>query len=167
MPMKPSQAASAGRGAGKRRKPAAKLQLNSMMDLMTVILLFLIKSYSASGGLIQQSDFVDLAEAKRDQEIKKAVALLLSPDGVEIDNPENRVPIAGINELENQDVVVVPSLEAYLIEQREFKRSTGAPFHGEVTIQCDKAIKYDWLLKVINTCGQTEFATIDFVIIKK
>lgn len=166
MPMKPSQAASAGKGASKRRKKEPKVQLNAMMDLMTVILLFLIKSYSTSGAMVQQSEFVDLATSAQEMEPKKAVGLLLNLNGVFKDNPEAIVPIGDVSELNDEDATILPTLESYLIEQREFKRSIGAVFKGEVTIQCDKAVKYDWLLKVMNTCGQTEFATIDFLIIK-
>ena len=167
MVMTPSKAAGASKASGKRRKPKAELKLTSMMDMMTVILLFLIKSYSATGALIQQSDFIDLAQANRDMEPKKAIALLLSTDGVFEDMESNPNLISGASELSREDIIILPNLESYLLKQKAFRESTGAPFHGEVTIQCDKAVPYEWLLKVINTCGQTEYATIDFVIIKQ
>lgn len=171
----PSKAAGAFKASHKRRKPTSKLQLNSMMDLMTVILLFLIKSYSASGALIQASDFIDLPRAQRDLEPKKAVALIVAkgnPDpskaqmfGVFEDMPNNPRQICDNTEM-NTDYVVLPGLSAFLQLQTDFKEKTGAMFTGEVTIQCADNVPYDWLLKVINTCGQQEYATIDFVIIK-
>ena len=175
MVMVPSKAAGASKASAKRRKPKAGLQLNAMMDMMTVILLFLIKSYSASGALIQASDFIDLPTAQRDMEPKKALALIVAngnPDpsvpqmfGVFEDMPNNPRQICNNTEM-NTDYVVLPGLSAYLQEQTDFREKTGAPFTGEVTIQCAENVPYDWLLKVINTCGQQEYATIDFVIIK-
>ncbi len=149
------------------RKEKGGLSLNSMMDMMTIILLFLLKSMSTSGALIQPSDRLVLPTADRDMKPKKALALLVTKDGgVQEDMETNPRVIAGVDEL-NSDAMVLPSLESYLVAQREFKEKAGVPFKGEVTIQCDKDVEYKWLLKVINTCGQTEYSTLDFVVIQE
>ncbi len=149
------------------KKEEGSLSLNSMMDMMTIILLFLLKSMSTSGALIQPSEYLDLPSAERDMKPKKALSLLVTVNhGVQEDMESDPRIISESDEM-NSAAMILPSLEAYLIEQREFMEKTGVPFKGEITIQCDKAVKYEWLLKVINTCGQTEYSTIDFVIIQK
>ncbi len=140
--------------------------MNSMMDMMTIILLFLLKSMSSSGALIQPSPFVDLPSSFRETEIKKAVALLVTVDGVFEDMEGDPRLIEGREAIDNPDNMLLPDLEVYLTEQRGLAERLGREFTGEVTIQCDKGTRYDWLLKVINTCGQTEFSTIDFVVKK-
>lgn len=155
------------KGKKNRRKEEAGLSLNSMMDMMTIILLFLLKSMSTSGALIQQSPFLELPTAEREMEPKKAVAILVTPDGVLEDMEIDPRMLSDRAEMDNPEGVVLPGLAGFLNENREFVLKTGRLFRGEITIQCDKNVTYDWLLKVINTCGQTEFATIDFVIIKE
>ena len=156
------------------RKTKEGLSLTSMMDMMTIILLFLLKSMSTSGALIQPSPFLELPSAKRDMQPKKALSLLVTPDGVFEDVEANSGAgsaqpklIADIAEIESDDNAMLPSLEKFLEAQRAFSDRLGQPFTGNVTIQCDKGTHYKWLLKVINTCGQTEYSTLDFVVNKK
>lgn len=156
------------KGKKNRRKEKGGLSLNSMMDMMTIILLFLLKSMSSSGALIRPSPHLELPSSVQEMEPKKAVAILVTHEGVREDmeggNPRF---ISQRNEFENPDNVILPNLETFLIKSKELIESTGRPFKGEITIQCDKSITYSWLLKVINTCGQAEFAIIDFVVLKK
>ncbi len=155
------------KGKKNLRKEKGSLTLNSMMDMMTIILLFLLKSMSTSGALIRPSEYVDLPMADREMDPKKAVALLVSAEGVFKDTEGDPQALSLIDELEDPANPVLPGLESFLVERRDLALKVGQAFKGEVTIQCDKSIPYRWLLKVIATCGVTEFGTIDFVIIKK
>jgi biopolymer transport protein ExbD len=154
------------KGKKNKKKEEAGLSLNSMMDMMTIILLFLLKSMSTSGALIRPSPYLELPKAERIMEPKKAVAILITADGVLEDMESDPRVLSARAEIDDPENVILPGLEGFLNENREFVLKTGRPFKGEITIQCDKGVTYDWLLKVINTCGQTEFATIDFVVIK-
>lgn len=149
-----------------RKSEKQELSLNSMMDMMTIILLFLIKSMSTSGALIKPSQYLELPKAIREAEPKKALAFLLTENGVLDDMEGEQRIISGTDELSDPSLMVLPGLEQFLMQQKDFKEKAGIEFKGEVTIQCDKNAPYEWLLKVINTCGQTEYQTIDFVVIK-
>ena len=153
----------------KRHMPREKgtLNLNSMMDMMTIILLFLIKSMSSSGAMVRPSQYLELPEGVRKVEPEKKLAILISPKGVLEDMQTTPRVISDAAELDNNANVILPGLEAFLNNQKAFDEKAGIPFNGIVTIQCDKAVPYDWLLKVINTCGQSEYDVIDFVILKK
>jgi len=155
------------KGKKNRRKEKEGLTLNSMMDMMTIILLFLLKSFSTSGALIQPSPLLELPSANRDLDPKKAIAILVTRDGI-LEDMEGKQPrvLATMDEMANADLVVLPNLEAFLVESKEFKAKVGIQFKGEITVQCDKDVPYEWLLKVINTCGQAEYGTIDFVVKK-
>lgn len=153
--------------AKSRKKEQGSLSLNSMMDMMTIILLFLIKTMSTSGAMVRPSPYLELPEGAREAEPQKALALLLSPSGVLEDMETNPRVLSDPSELSDDSTPISPSLEAFLIEQKGFGEKAGIPFNGTVTIQCDKTTPYDWLLKVINTCGQSEYDVIDFIILKK
>lgn len=155
------------KGKKNRRVEKGGLSLNSMMDMMTIILLFLLKTMSSSGNLIQPSPFLELPKAQRDMKPKKVLAILITTEGVYEDMERKPRPISPREEISDPDIVILPGLESFLDENREFVEKTGREFKGEITIQCDKEVRYDWLLKVINTCGQSEYATLDFVVIKE
>ncbi|MCF7810175.1 biopolymer transporter ExbD [bacterium] len=150
-----------------KKKEKAALTLNSMMDMMTIILLFLIKSMSTSGAMVRPSQYLELPEGARKVEPEKKLAILISPNGVMEDMESTPRVISPANELDNASNVILPGLEAFLTNQKAFDEKAGIPFNGIVTIQCDKSVPYDWLLKVINTCGQSEYDVIDFVILKQ
>jgi len=152
----------------KRRMEKGGLTMNSMMDMMTIILLFLLKSMSTSGALISPSPLLELPRSEQDMEPKKAIAILVTADGVREDmEDENPRFISGIDEMSDPNEINLPGLEKFLLDNKKLIESQRRKFKGEITIQCDKNISYDWLLKVINTCGQSEYATIDFVVIKE
>jgi len=155
------------KGKKNRRKDKGGLSLNSMMDMMTIILLFLLKSMSSSGALIRPSPFLALPHSFQNMEPKKSLAILVNQDGVFEDMENAPRQIALKSEVEDPDNVVLPSLQEYLTNEKDLVERTGRIFKGEITIQCDKEVTYNWLLKVINTCGQVEYGTIDFVVIKK
>ncbi|MDP8229397.1 MAG: hypothetical protein P9M15_08090, partial [Candidatus Electryoneaceae bacterium] len=71
-------APSKGKKCGQIRHGNQKLDLSAMMDMMTIILLFLIKSYSATGALLQPSQHLELPDARREMEPKKVVSILLT-----------------------------------------------------------------------------------------
>ncbi|MFH0765623.1 MAG: biopolymer transporter ExbD [Calditrichota bacterium] len=161
-------------------KSKEALSLTSMMDMMTIILVFLLKTFSTSGALLQPSKFVDLPSASRNLEPQKMMSLLVNPDygilqgeadatGAAAPSPADIIssPEELNEELSDEQVLVLPGLDAYLTEQRERSKGLFTGFNGQITLQCDSAVTYDWLLKIISTCGQNEYATIDFVVIKK
>ncbi len=155
------------KGAKHRRKEKEGLILGAMLDLMTVILIFLLKMSSASGAMMKPSPYVQLPTSNRVALPAKAVSILVNPEGVYEDIEKNPKMLATKEDLFDPNSVILDELETFLNEQREFAKHLGKDFKGSITIQCDQSIPYDQLLKVINTCGQAEYGTLDFVVKKK
>ena len=154
------------KGAKHRRKEKEGLILGSMLDMMTVILLFLLK-LMGSGGLLRPSPYVHLPAAVREMQPQKAVSILVNSQGVLEDVEKTPHLLSSPEEINDPNNIVLPGLETFLNESKDFTEHLGKKFKGVITIQCDQAISYDWVLKVINTCGQASYGTIDFVVIKK
>jgi biopolymer transport protein ExbD len=155
------------KGAKHRRKEKEGLILGSMLDMMTVILLFLLKLSSATGGMMKPSPYVQLPEASREAQPAKSISILVNPEGVFEDIEKAPRQLATKEDLFDPNSVLLGDLESFLTEKREFDKHLGKDFKGSITIQCDQSIPYDQLLKVINTCGQAEYGTLDFVVKKK
>ncbi len=155
------------KGAKHRRKDKEGLILGSMLDMLTVILLFLLKLSSATGGMMKPSPFVQLPTADRLMQPSKSISILINPEGVYEDIEKNPRMLATKEDLFDPNSVILDGLETFLTEKREFDKHLGKDFKGSITIQCDQSIPYDQLLKVINTCGQAEYGTLDFVVKKK
>ena len=132
------------------------LNMNSMMDMMTIILLFLLKSYSTTGALATQSESLKLPESVRTIKPKKELNVSIARDVILV----NEQPVMLTADVPPNEIII-PKLEAKLREyaqmQKNLEIEVGKEFTHEVIIQGDQSITYELLFRVMYTCGQSEF----------
>jgi len=137
-------------------KIVGTLNMNSMMDMMTIILLFLLKSYSTSGALATQSESLKLPLSERTTKPKKELNVSVATDFIFL----NEVPLMTTNDID-PNVFMIPQLEYKLIEyanqEKQMEIETGKEFTHEVIIQGDKTINFETLFKVMYTCSKSDF----------
>ncbi len=142
----------------KKHKTAIEgsLNLNSMMDMMTILLLFLLKSFSTQGLMASQSASLKLPVSDRTIKPKKELNIAVAKDMVLV----NEIPILRLTDVK-KDQIMIPQLQTKLAEyakkEKQLEIETGRPFANEVIIQADKEITFDVLFKVLFTCSKTEF----------
>lgn len=156
------------KGKKHRRSGAAAPQLTSMMDMMTIMLLFLLKTYSVSGALIKPAEGVQLPNSTVTKEPAKVLSLIITRDGLyeDVSHKERRL-IEDEASLQDDNAVELPKLFAYLSQVQDRNRQLGRDEKRTLTIQGDKTTPYRWILKVINTCSNAGFEKIDFVVFKE
>jgi biopolymer transport protein ExbD len=83
----------------------------------------------------------------------------------------NRDPIEKVSNILAQESLIIKSLQEKLaVYSREAKRmeeTFGTKFSGKVTIQGDKNISYRLLVKVMATCGRSDYPNMRLVVYKK
>ena len=135
---------------------AGTLNMNSMMDMMTIILLFLLKSYSTTGALATQSESLKLPESVRTAKPKKELNVSVAKDAILV-NEQIVLQTADVSPNE----VLIPQLgqklREYAQSQKDLEIEVGKEFTHEVIIQGDESISYELLFRVMYTCGQSEF----------
>ena len=153
---------------GKKHKhPLTPLpRFTPLMDMMVIMLLFLLMQFSATGDLMRRATGVELPTSTSKEPTVKEVAVILSQNGLFVDTGTDREEIlARPDELSNDDLVTLPGLSKFLQNhQTALARKGREAFKGVITIQGDRRISYQWLLKVIQTCVQNEFTTFDFIV---
>lgn len=146
--------------------PEGELNMNSMMDMMTIILLFLLKSFSTDGALVAPSEDLTLPTSITAEKPKKELNVAISNDAIIV----NDIPLMLLSQLQ-QDEMMIPALNAKLAEYAEQEKhvelEVGKEFTHEVIIQGDRAIPFDILIKVMYTCSQSEFYKMRLLTIKK
>jgi biopolymer transport protein ExbD len=144
-----------------------RLNLTSMMDMFTIILVFLLKTYSTEGMLIQPSEFLTLPFSTIEQSPEVALDLVISKEWVMV----NHEPIEQVSKILTQDGLIVKKLqeklEIYAREAKRMEELYGTKFSGKVTIQGDRDISYQLLVKVMATCGRSDFPNMRLVVYKK
>jgi biopolymer transport protein ExbD len=143
------------------------LNLNSMMDVMTIVLVFLIKQIDTEGQLVTAAENLVLPNSTS-MKVPKEVSL-----GVVVDH--NWVLVDGqqivqTSIVSEQDSLMVAALDAVLSEKRETEkaallaRGESDEGGGNVIVQLDKNTHYDVMFKVMATCGASGFLNVAFAV---
>ena len=144
-----------------------KLNLTSMMDMFTIILVFLLKTYSTEGMLIQPSEYLTLPKSTVEKSPEVALDLVVSKEWIMV----NHEPVIPVKEVISQrEFIIQPLSEKLHVYAREAKRMEelyGTKFSGKVTIQGDESIPYKLLVKVMATCGKSEYPNMRLVVYRR
>ena len=133
-----------------------ELNLTSMMDMMTIILLFLLKTYSTTGAILTPSEDLKLPYSLSEESPKKEVNVAVTRHSILIGN-DLVLNLSDLNMTEN----LIPSLFTRLAQLAQEAKNDeiqfGKPFNNEVIIQADEDTPFQIIVKVLYTCGQSEF----------
>jgi biopolymer transport protein ExbD len=150
-----------------------ELNITAMMDMMTIILVFLLKSFSSSSVSMTASEDVRMPLSSARLPPKDTVAVTVTPRHILVgEKPvvslaQGKVPKDALQ----GERLVVPLSTALKKEVEKLKyiaeRNPGAPFTGELSVIGDKKIPYDLLLTVLYTAGQNELGSYRFVVLSK
>lgn len=132
------------------------LNLTSMMDMMTIILLFLLKTYSTTGMIITPSKDLTLPTSLSKEAPRKDLNVSITRENILVGD-QLIVPISDVD----PNSAIIEPLYAVLKEKsetaKEDEEKYGIPFNHEVIIQGDENTPFDLLVKVLYTCGKTEY----------
>ncbi len=161
-----------------------ELQLTSMMDILVIILVFLLKSYSASTNSFSSVPGIKLPISKTQELPPDSLHLIVTPEaitfeGVRVvdfimnadalnggqpsysfkqeDLDEDNMRIARL-----YDALTKAREKAELLRAKSPARDENGkplPFDGILAIQADKRVKYDTLRKIMYTAGAAQFRT--------
>lgn len=144
-----------------------KLNLNSMMDMFTIILLFLLKVYSTEGQMVQPSQYLTLPKSSIEKIPEVALDLSISKEWVVVNNK----PIVKVTDLLKSKRLVIPELQQELLmyanEAEKMQERLGQPFSGSISIQGDREIPYRVLVKVMATCGKSKYPNMRLFVYQK
>jgi biopolymer transport protein ExbD len=161
------------RGKAKKKEQKTSLNITSMMDMFTIILVFLLKSYSAEGTIMTNADNLVLPNSiskKKPKDVTLQVAV--TTDMILVDNQ----PIAPTEDarripLENPDPIIIKLEEklasCYAQEQEMVKMGALNQVLGKVIVQVDKNIEFDVLFKIMNTCGKVGYNHMNFAVMER
>lgn len=156
------------------------LNITSMMDMFTIILVFLLKSYSTEDISVAASAEMQLPLSTSAVKPKLAVNVVVSKVGIIVDG----VPIMALTKKPDEtgrEWIAVPDEEKKgqmitrlydrLLEKAEqAKRIAEATaseehaFKGEILMQCDKELPFSVIREVMYTAGQAQFSNFRFVV---
>lgn len=162
------------RGHFNKERKKQGLNITSMMDMFTIILLFLLKSFSADGSMLTTADNLILPNSisnKRPAEMPLQVAV--TQDAILVDNS----PVVDTKSVSDKDQAEFDedttsaldlALKKKMDQEQELLR-VGAlkEVKGDIIVQMDKNINFDVMYKVMRICGRQGFVSMKFAVMMR
>jgi biopolymer transport protein ExbD len=169
-----------------KRKVVATLQLTAMVDMFTVLVVFLLQNYATTGQVIDIPKEVKLPNAATVKELKPANVVVISKEGI-LFNSVSVVDYRTVHEQE--DWMVNPlkdNLEKMIHDSEANEQSLGNRIrvavteakqggaaepkvadYRKITIQADKDIDFLTIKKIMYTVTESGIFEINFAVIKR
>ena len=168
----------------KRVQKREELAITSMMDMMTIILVFLLKSYASTEVTVTHSEDMQLPTSSAAKAPELAVQLMVSKTEILVDG----VPVLGLTTVQDEEnpgemLIAVPEdenkgqmitdLYDRLLDKAEQAKALGEAsgseqhaFKGRILLQCDQNLPFSVIREVMYTAGQAQFSEFKFVVYK-
>jgi biopolymer transport protein ExbD len=153
------------KGYNRRKEIITDITLTSLIDIFSVVILFLIQSFSASGEILIINPALSLPQAYHASPLMRAPIVTILPD---------KVTVEGLNVGDNSDLSekveetdwALPLLQQKLESYRDFVRSLSPdiPFSGEVIVQADAQLDFIYLKRVLFTLTRIGFTNINLAV---
>ncbi len=153
------------RGVRKTRQ-VLDLDITSLLDILVILLVFLLKSYDATGIILNVSEEITLPSSMSQSMSTNGVVVQVSPGKIWIDDKEI------VNE-ESRNVrsggVIRPLFDELVAKKNEIKSiqksvENAPKFTGLVNLIIDKSLKYNYVKMIMRTCAEAGYQKYKFVV---
>lgn len=142
-----------------------ELNITPMLDLMTIILVFLLMNFASSSENVNVANLT-LPYSSAKLPIEQALTLIVSKDGILVD--QKLVARFDANGNFDKDdlpegegsYLVMPLYDALQTRSDYYKRieeNGGSQFQGRIAIIADKNLPYAVIFRILYTAGRAEF----------
>lgn len=157
-----------------RRKKTQVLDIDitSLLDILTILLVFLLQSYNSSGVIINVPDGIELPRSASDSLNNFGVNIQVSKTNIWVDDKE---VLTAESATEGQVFDeggrrIVPLYNELIkiketIKQSEKLSPQAKKFSGLANLVVDKSLKYSYLKRVMYTAASAGFKEFKFVVL--
>jgi biopolymer transport protein ExbD len=164
-------AARVSRFTRRKKNNSFEIDITSLLDILTILLVFLLQSYNSSGVIINIPKGIELPKSASESINTFGVNIQVSKTQIWVDDTEvlnsetaNQGPVFDegkrrIVPLYNELVKIKETIKA-----TEKKSPDAKKFSGIANLVVEKSIKYDYLKRVMYTCAAAGFKEYKFVV---
>lgn len=136
-----------------KRNIVADLLLTALIDAFSILVIFLLMSFSSTGEILFMGKGMELPKASRGEELERHPLVKIEEGKIFVEDAE----------------VAAAGLTAALLDVRKKFSETrpGEEFPGTLTVQGDRRLKYEVLNSVVLASSQAGFSDIKFAVIMK
>ncbi len=155
----------------RNREEVEEIDITSLLDILVIMLVFLIRSYNASGVVINVPKNIKLPDSKSQSLNTAGVVVQVAPTGIWVDdkevvNTEKKVSIV----YDHEGRRIVPLYNELIQKKQDIKRTekmspNATKFTGTINLVVDKSIKYNYVKKLLYTCAEAGYLRYKFVVL--
>lgn len=143
--------------------------LTPLVDMFTILLIFLLMSYSTGGQLMYMAQDILMPESLSQEQLEPAVEVAVATDRIYVDG---EVIMDDLASWYTEKTLLMPVLyEVLKMKAVEFRKmEEKVPlfhFAGKITIQADRAIPFHVLKKVLYTADRADFPRISLAVFQR
>src|SRR5512133_3542939 len=149
------------------------LIITSLIDFFSVVVIYLMKSYSSEGSILTNADNLVLPNSNSITKPKEIhVQVAAANDMILVDNVPV-VPTDDVRKIPQTDPnPIIKKLEeklksCYAAEEEMVRLGALNKIEGDITIQVDKNVDFDVLFKIMNTCGSVGYNKMNFAVMSR
>ncbi len=157
-----------------KKNNAFDIDITSLLDILTILLVFLLQSYNSSGVIINVPKGIELPKSSSESLNNFGVNIQISQTQIWVDDKEvlNTENTDGSNIYDEGGRRVVPLFDQLvkvkeLIKQSEKLSPQAKKFSGIANLIVDKSLKYSYVKKIMYTCAAAGFKEFKFVVMSE
>ena len=136
-----------------------------MMDILTVLLLFLLKSFVVDGEVVTPPPGVELPTSTSDTPPEATLVIAISKDAILVAGEQ----VTTVAEAMAGDDLLIEALDdrldRALTQMEELAAMRGKEVSGAITIQGDQNMEFQLLQRVMYTCSFSGFDELALAVI--
>jgi biopolymer transport protein ExbD len=151
-----------------------ELNVTPMMDMMTIILVFLLKSFSGSTSLITLDQNLQVPPSTTMLRAKEAVPITITKKVIIVEGeavaPINNGKVDASLKPDGENgyriQAIVDRLTKISNRERRVAELQGEKFQSELMVVADRTTPYRLLTEVLYSCGQAGYSNYRLVVLK-
>ena len=152
-----------------------ELNITPMMDMMTIILVFLPKSFSSGALAVTLDDNLNPPSSTTQLDAKQAVQITVSRNLVLVEGdavaPVNNGKVDPTVKRDGENgyyiTPLVQVLEKYARKEKKVAELTGQEFESQLMVIADASTPYRLLTEILYSSGQAGYQNYRLVVLKK
>ncbi len=164
----------ASRFTRRKKEAVFDIDITSLLDILTILLVFLLQSYNSSGVVINVPKGIDLPRSASESLNSFGVNIQVSKSNIWVDDTEVlNVDTTGNSQIYDEGGRRIVPLYNELIKIKETIKASEKlspdvkKFSGVANLVVDKTIKFEFLKKVMHTCATAGYKEFKFVVMTK
>ncbi len=149
------------RGKRQKKEKVTELDITSLLDVLVILLVFLLKNYSATGDLANVPKGVTLPNSESMTINNPGVMVQASKTQIWIDDEEIKA-----DNMNRKMTLLYNSLvkKRQTVENVKKSVKNAVKFSGKVNLVLDKEIRYNYLRSILKVAADAGYETYQFIV---